>query len=309
MSGQTECITEVDHETLLLVWYVLVDDAYKRLERLIGKWRRRGPEPQFTDSEVIVVGMVCDVFFAGKEEQGLAWIRQHLRHLFPRLPSNGRFNDRRTRLGRIIDRIREVILMEQMLLDPEDPYRIIDSAPIPLCTYQRGGECQSYDPNFEIHDFAGFSGKDNAMFMGYRLVAIVSTGQVIDRWMLAPANFHDSITMGAMLEETYNSCLLGDGAYHHPWSEELAARRRNSIVLAPPRKDSRTQKWSKDFRRIFSRLRRNIEAVFSTLSTAFHLGAPGSRSLKGFVCRVSTQILAHTLCLVTDRWMRTGFIA
>jgi hypothetical protein len=308
MSGQTECITEIDHETLLLVWYVLVDDAYQRLEEVHGKWRKRGPAPRFSDSEVIVVGMACDAFFGGKEEQGLAWIRQHLLSLFPRLPSNGHFNERRTVLGPLCEQVRQLILEQQALLDAADPYRIIDSAPIPLCTYQRSCLCQSYDPGFSIREYAGYSGKDKAKFIGYRLVALVTTAQVIDQWMLTPASFHDSISMGAMLEETCNACLLGDGAYHHPFFEALAATRRNTTVLAPPRRDSRQRKWSPAFSAAFSRLRRVVESVFGTLATAFQLGSPGSRSLKGFVCRISSKILAYTLCLVTNRWLQTGLI-
>jgi hypothetical protein len=309
MSGQTKCITEMDHELLLLVWYVLVDDAYRCLEKRHGKWRRRGPAPQFSDSEVLVVGMACDTFFAGNEEQGLAWIRQHLLHLFPRLPSNGHFNERRTILGPLCEQVRQLILAQQHVLNAEDPYRIIDSAPIPLCTYQRGGACQSYDPAFGIRDFAGYANKSKSRFMGYRLMALVSTSQVIDQWMLTPANFHDSVAMSAMLEETHNCCLLGDGAFHEPYAEALAATKRNTIVLAPPRKNSRKAKWSPAFKRIFSYLRRAIETTFSSLTLVFHLEQPGARSLKGFVCRISSKILAYTLCLVTNRWLNTGFIA
>lgn len=308
MTGLTQCITEMAWADLLLFWYVVIDDTYQSLEARLGRWRRRGPAPRFGDSEVILVGLVCDVFFDGKEVVGLHFLRQYHRDLFPRLPSNGHFNERRTILGPLIEQVRQEISRRADLIDPDDPLRLIDSAPIPLCTYQRGGECQSYGAAHELHDFAGYSAKNNAHFMGYRLVVSVSREQMIDEWVLAPANYHDSVTMAALLEAAHDRCFVGDGSYHDPFLESLCRERRNTIVIAPPRRDSRSVTWSKEFRRNVGRLRRNIETVFSVLSCAFHLERPGSRSLRGLVCRISSQILAYTLCCLTTRQLQNSML-
>lgn len=308
MTGLTQCITILTWENLLLVWYVAIDDAYQRLQKRHGKWRRRGPAPQFSDSEVIVVGLLCDVLFGGKEAVGLHFVRQHYRACFPKLPSNGHFNERRTQLGPLIEQVRQEISRCEGLIDPADPLRLIDSAPIPLCTYQRGGSCQSYGVAPELHDFAGYSAKNKAHFMGYRLVLTVTQDQMIDEWMLAPANYHDAVTMAGPLEAAQDKCFLGDGSYHDPFLELLCREKRNTVVLAPPRRDSRSLTWSAEFRRLVGRLRRRIETAFSVLTTAFHLEQPGSRSLKGLVCRISSQVLAYTLCFLTTRQMHANLL-
>jgi len=82
------------------IWFVLVDDAYQELEKRYGAWRQRGPGPEFSDSEVITVALLIDTFFHGHEALGLAFLRQYQGDLFPKLPSNGHFNERRTPLGR-----------------------------------------------------------------------------------------------------------------------------------------------------------------------------------------------------------------
>jgi hypothetical protein len=142
MTGLTQCITETVWVDLMTIWYVLVDDAYWQLEMRYGKWRKRGPEPQFSDSEVITVALLCDLVFAGHEARTLHYLRQHHADLFPRLPSNGRFNERRIRLAGLIEQLRQELSRTYGLVPDSDPVRLIDSAPISLCTYQRGGSAR-----------------------------------------------------------------------------------------------------------------------------------------------------------------------
>ena len=59
MTGLTDYITEQKWEDIFTIWYVLVDDAYQHLVRDLGqRLRERGPEPTFSDSEVITVGLI-----------------------------------------------------------------------------------------------------------------------------------------------------------------------------------------------------------------------------------------------------------
>ena len=78
MTGLTDFITEAQWGDIATVWYVLVDDAYKALQARFGPWRCRGPQPRFSDSQVITVSLLMDTFFHGHEALGLAFVR-HLR--------------------------------------------------------------------------------------------------------------------------------------------------------------------------------------------------------------------------------------
>ena len=71
MSGQTNYITEVPWTDTITTWYVHINDAYNRLISKRGKrLRARGPEPKFSDSEVITVSLIIETFFQGHEEVG-----------------------------------------------------------------------------------------------------------------------------------------------------------------------------------------------------------------------------------------------
>ncbi len=135
MRGLTDYITECDWGDVFTVWFVLVDDTFTQLYGHL-RLRPSGPAPTFTDSEVITISLISDTYFHGNEELALAFVRQHYRALFPNLLSNGRFNRRRRALSACIEGVLRALSVA--LIDPHDALRLTDSAPIPVCTYQRG---------------------------------------------------------------------------------------------------------------------------------------------------------------------------
>ena len=86
MAGRTDFITDARWEDVWTIWYTLVDDAYQTLEQHYGAWRRSGPQPLFSDSEAITVGLIIDTWFGGHEALGLSFLRQYHPTLFPHLP-------------------------------------------------------------------------------------------------------------------------------------------------------------------------------------------------------------------------------
>jgi hypothetical protein len=61
MHGLTDYTTERAWEDTFTLWFVLVDDCYERLYGAM-RLRPRGPKPEFSDSEVITLGLdLCDV--------------------------------------------------------------------------------------------------------------------------------------------------------------------------------------------------------------------------------------------------------
>lgn len=295
MTGRTDCITQARWQDIWLIWFVLVDDAYQALEQHYGRWRRFGPPPLFSDSEVITVALIIDTWFHGHEALGLAFLRQYHPELFPRLPADGWFNARRTRLGPLIDQVRRLLTHHHGLIDPDDPDRLIDSAPIPLCTYARASQNQTLTGS----QFFGVMKSRGAKLFGLRLHLTTTKGQVVDDWLLAPAGPHDSQVMPALLEGAAGALVLGDGAYHNPVSEPML-REREVVVLAPPRCNERTRPpWPEPVRRLVGKIRREIETALSVLTVVFDIERPRSRSLAGLVCRISTRLLAYNLCFIT----------
>jgi hypothetical protein len=299
MLGGTNFITEARWTDIMLIWFVLVDDAYHTLEQHYGAWRRRGPTPQFSDSEVITVALLIDTFYHGHEALGLSFIRQYHADWFPHLPSDGHFNERRTLLGPLIDQIRRQISAQAGLLDATDAVRLIDSAPIFVATYGRG----SVNQTLCGAEYFGVAASQGAKVFGLRLTITTTTDQVLDRWLLAPAARHDSATLADALAETTECFVLADGAYRNPFIQALLHDRQGIDLLAPPRQDS-VAPWPAASRRLVNRVRRRIETALSILTTVFDIEHPRARSLHGLIARISTRLLAYNLC-----FLRRGLLA
>jgi hypothetical protein len=297
MAGRTDFITQARWEDVWTIWYTLVDDAYHALEQHYGAWRRTGPHPTFSDSEAITVGLIIDTWFGGHEALGLAFLRQYHPTLFPQLPPDGWFNQRRTVLAVLIDQVRRVISWHHGLLNADDDVRLLDSAPIPLATYTRGGDNRTVNGS----EYFGVAKSKGAKVFGLRLHMTTSVGQVVDDWLLAPASLHDTTPMSGVFEQAHDLLVLGDGAFHNPTLEPVLREKHYVEVLAPPRRDSRKREpWSKAKRAWIGRVRRKIETAFSVLQMVFHIEQPNARSLRGVICRISTRLLAYNLCFLTD---------
>jgi Transposase DDE domain len=293
MTGLTDYITQAKWIDILTVWFVLVDDAYQALVAQYGAWRRRGPQPDFSDSEVITVSLMIDTFFHGHEALGLAFVRQYHPDLFPHLLPDGQFNHRRRQLGLVIEQIRHYLTYAWGLIDPDDAYRLIDSAPIPVCTYARASRNQTVaGPEY----FSVMACRKAKLF-GLRLHLTATGDQVVDQWLLAPAAPRDSKVMAAVFEGAQDLVAFGDGAFHDPVEMARLRECRNIQVWATPRKDAR-HPWPDEFRQLATRLRRRIETALSVLVTVFNIEHPTSRSLSGLIARAATRLLAYNLSFI-----------
>lgn len=289
MNGLTDYITQRPWIETITAWYVLVDEAYQRLiAKRGGSLRLSGPEPSFSDSEVITVSLVIETFFQGHEEVGYAFVAQYLADMFPKLLDLDRFNVRRRELIAVIEAIRQDWRGQK--LDRTDPVRLVDSAPVTLMTYTRGSRCKSVIGS----QFFGVVTSKKGKIFGLRLHVSVTVEQLIDQWLLAPASIPDPQVLDELVLDCRDLTLIGDKIYNDTELEERLWRKRR-ITLLPLRKDNQKKQWPGDIQRLLGRLRHRVETVFSTLTPTFNVQRPRGRTLAGHVVRIATCILAHTL--------------
>lgn len=294
MRSLTDFITKASWDDIALVVYVRVDDAYRILYERYGPFRTRGPATEMSDSEVITCTLLCELFFQGDEERFCHFLSQHMRHLFPRQLDRSQFNRRRRALTGVIEGIRR--LWRDALLPNAEDLRLLDSAPVPICTYTRSNRCQSA----RGVEYCGRIQSKKARFFGFRLHATVTPDQLIDEWLLLPASVHDSQPVPDLLDGEAELTIIGDAAYTSApleeslWDDAL-------IQLLPLRRANEHRQWAEPLRRLLIRARMRIETTFSQLTVVFGLGLTGARSLLGVVNRVASKILAHTFCFLWQR--------
>lgn len=122
------------------MWLVLVDDAYQALERHSGCWRRTRPAPVVHESEVITAVLIIDTWFHRHETLGLALLHSYHPTVFPHLPSDGWFHQRRTRLRPLIAQIQQGINRRYCGVSDADLDQLAEGAPIPVATHHRARE-------------------------------------------------------------------------------------------------------------------------------------------------------------------------
>ena len=299
MHGLTNYITDQPWVDTFTTWYVLVDEAYQIIVARTGRLRRRGPVPTFSDSEVITVALIAETFFHGDEELCLAFVRQYHRDLFPHLLDDTRFNRRRRWIAGLIEAVRQ--FYTAWLIAPDDNVRVVDSAPIPVCTYMRSNQCQTVlGP-----EYCGIMTSRRAKLYGFRLHLTTTIDQIVDHWMLAPAAHWDGKLTPALLEDAAGLWVIGDNAFHDPGAIDWLQRQRQIRLTAMQRRDARTP-WPDAVRGLLTKLRRTIESALSVLCTVFHLEQLGSRSLSGALARISTRLLAYTLSFLMVSYLPTA---
>lgn len=226
MKGMTDYITEAPWKDILTVTFIIVDDECEEITEEFFPNRKFSPSggPKFHDSEVIAIALFGEMVFNGDEDKTLHFIRQYHLDLFPNLLEKSRYNRRKRQLTDMMEAVRCQLRDKWHHKHPvkkdDELLRIVDSAPVPLCTYTRGGRCKSIDLEWRDEWFGVCTSK-KSKFFGARCHVTITLDQMIDTWLLAPGSYDDRKPMVSLLEERHGLQVIGDKGYV---SEDLEKR-------------------------------------------------------------------------------------
>ena len=283
----------IAHFNDFCLWvYVLVDDMYQKMEEDL---RRRGPEPECSDSELIAICLIGECRRWDRETELLSHMQAH-RDKFPILPEQSRFNRRRRQLMEVINQIRRMMLAQLDL--SQDQHCVIDSLPIPVVQFHSAPAARG---DWAAHgaDFGRVASKKETIF-GYKLHLLTTGGGLILDFELAPASLFDLTVGRELLAQHSDREVIGDKAYI---SAEVATElwQHNRIrLLTLPRRNQKRQ-LSKPVRRLYNSLRQIIETVNSQLAAQFNIETNHAHTFWGLCARLSTKLTAHTLCIYINR--------
>ncbi|MBZ0276350.1 MAG: transposase, partial [Anaerolineae bacterium] len=188
-----------------LYMYVLVDDVMRQIGPLL---KRRGPEPECRDSELITMVLVGECRGWDLETNMLGYWHEH-RDRFPCIPSQSRFNRRRRNLMWGINLICQIIL--ERLDVGQDAQCAIDSLPIPVVQFHlvpgSSGDWKAHGATY------GKVSSKKVTIFGYKLHLLITLGGVILDFELAPANEGDLAVGTELLVEHTDLMVYGDKGY------------------------------------------------------------------------------------------------
>jgi transposase len=266
------------------------------VQALAPQLRRPGPQPTTaSDSELIAMALIAECRGWDLETEALSEWQAH-RDLFPRQPSQSRFNRRRRALAPVINRLRQLLL--RTLDVAQDSTAVLDSLPVPVVNFHLAPEARG---DWAEHGaaFGRVASKKQTIY-GYKLHLLVTAGGVILDFELAPANATDLAVGEELLAEHTDLRVLGDKAYvSAPVQQALREQNRIELVTVPRRNQRR--QLSAEQRQQINQVRQVVETVNDQLTEQFHVEHNHAHSFWGLCARLITKLTAHTLSIYINR--------
>jgi len=283
-------ITEFDD---FCTWvFVVVDDIWKPLAPL---FKRPGPQPDCTDSELMAMSMIGECRGWHMETDLLSCWKEY-RHLFPHIPSQSRFNRRRRNLMGALNLIRQVILRSLDL--SQDRQCILDSLPIPVVLFHlvpgSTGDWKAYEATY------GKAVTKKQTIFGYRLHLLITMSGLILDFELTSANCTDLVAGFELLSEHTDLEVLGDKGYiSAPKAAELWEKNRIRLRTIP--RSNQKEQVSDTFKHLHNAIRQLIETVNGQLSGQFAIEKNYAHTFWGLCTRLYSKLTAHTFCIYINR--------
>lgn len=268
------------------VIYVLVDDYLKSHPR-INAWRRsNNDEPEFTDAEVLTIGLLQSPLGVDSLKQTYRLVRENIRECFPKLPSYQQWMARLHQLDGLTSHL--LAALGQWGLAPgAAPIFVSDSKPVPVCKPIRHGKVRL------LRDEGAYFGKSSTgWFFGFKLhvLAHQPTGLLLNV-MLTSGEVNDrfGLNLCEELPESEHGILLADEGFSgddifDALLEEYGLLRVMPSDTAPA--DT-----------LISHLRQRIETCFSQYWRAF-IDRVFSRSWRGLWNTIKLKLICYNLfCL------------
>jgi len=283
-----------DFDDFCLWTYVVVDELWQRLAPL---FRRPGPAPACSDSELLTLALVGECRGWDMETELLSHWREHP-DLFPTLPSQSRFNRRRRNLIDAFGLLRRLLLGALDLA--QDRQVVLDSLPVPAIGFHLvPGSAAKADWQAAGAAYGKVPTKKQTIF-GYKLHLLVTLGGLILDFALAPANASDLAVGEDLLMEHADLEAIGDKGYiSDRVARDLWDERRIRLLTLPRRNQLR--QVSVPVRRVLNGARQIIETVNSQLTGQFHLETNHAYTCWGLCTRLQTKLAAHTLSIYLNR--------
>lgn len=292
----------MDIETFLTILFVLVDDFC----RVYPLPPHPGPQWKLSPGEAITLLIFAQWARFRSERDFYRFAQQHLRSLFPNLPSRPQLN----RQWRVLyPQVCAVLTcLAGLLEDPDELYQVLDLAPIVTRDAKRRGEGW----------LAGQAdiGKSTRLgwYEGLKAILAVSPSGVLTGFGVAPASTKEqpfAETFLALRASPHPRCpsvgrahqgryYIADNGFEGQDNRERWAQQYGAVVIYPPKRTAR-RPWPKRLRRWLAHLRQIVETVVDKLWNTFRLDRERPHGLTGILTRLAAKIALHNFCIWLNR--------
>ena len=220
----------MERDIFIISVYCLVVDTMQIVEKSCH-FRTKGFPPKLTDAEVITIE-ICGEFFKLHEDTEIYnYFKRHYLAFFPNLPSRTTFVRQSANLWQA-----KVIcqsLLVQRAAQNADLVQSIDTMPLPVCTFTRGG---LRDKRFPTIAQFGHCAAKKMDYYGFKLGLRIARSGMITHFPLLSARLHDVNHLGSLIEG-FAGTVPADKGFIDQYQQALWLARQLTQVVTPLRKN------------------------------------------------------------------------
>jgi len=276
----------MDRDHFIITVYCLVCEHYQAVTAT-GSVRRGGFAPALTDEEIITIELCGEYFKQATDEDIFAYVHTHYQAYFPRVRDRTLFVRQAANLGQIKAAIQQRLTVVSG--QAADPVQVIDTLPLPTCTYTRSRRDRCFKPAADY----GYCAVKDLHYYGFKLGLRVARSGMIMRYPLLPARPHD-VQLTDDVIAGFTGGVPADKGVIDTVRQALVAERQGVVLVTPPRKGMTTP-YSPRLLRRCRRWRKRVETVGSHLTDRFAVARIRVRNLWPYQHRRIRKVLAHTV--------------
>jgi hypothetical protein len=278
----------MDRDYFIILVYCLVCEHYQAIVKEQAL-RQRGPAPALSDEEVITIEICGEYLGYHQDERLYDYFRTHYSHFFPRLGERTLFTRQAANLWWAKMRIQHRLTVVSG--QTADVVQVIDTLPLPVCTYTRSGRDRCFKPEADY----GHCAAKKLDFDGFKLGLRISRLGMIIAYPLLPARPHDSQLLDDLIAG-FEGVVPADKGFIDAKRQLHLARKRLVELVTPARQNMKVQP-PRLVKAICHRWRKLVETVASHLTERFDIERTRAHDGWHYQHRLIRKILAHTVCV------------
>ncbi len=280
----------MERDIFIISVYCLVVEIMQIINKS-HKIRQKGFPPQLTDAETITIE-ICGEFFKLHEDTEIYnYFKLHYLHFFPNLPSRSTFVRQSANLWQVKALCQSLLVKKAN--QQADQIQSIDTMPLPVCTYTRGGFRDKRFPT--IADFGHCAAK-KMDYYGFKLGLRISRIGMITHFPLLSARLHDVNHLGSLIEGC-SGIISADKGFIDEYQQEMWQETQQTQIVTPNRKNMENSPEQIKLVKKTKYWRKLVETVNSQLTERFQITKIKVKDLWHYQNRIIRKIMSHTVAV------------
>lgn len=280
----------MERDIFIISVYSLVVEIMQIIEKSY-KFRTKGFPPKLTDAEVMTIE-ICGEFFKLHEDTEIYnYFKRHYLHYFPNLPDRTTFVRQSANLWQVKALCQSLIV--QMADQQHDQIQSIDTMPLPVCTYTRGG---FRDKRFPLVAEFGHCAAKKMNYYGFKLGLRIARSGMITYFPLLSARTHDVHHLGSLIQG-FVGTVPADKGFIDEYQQSLWQEEQLTQIVTPSRMNMESSPEQVKLVKITKYWRKLVETVNSQLSERFQITKIKVKDLWHYQNRIFRKIMSHTVAV------------